>query len=243
MGLGNIGLPGLLLIAIVVLVLFGRGKISSLMGEVGKGITSFKRGISEGEEDLKRVDEVRSADLPEHTDQGTHPKTDLQSRQGPGVSTPMFDLGWSELLVIGIVALIVVGPKDLPVLFRRVGQFVGKAKGMAREFSNAMNEAADESGMREMSSSINKSLKAATNPVGTAMDGVKSAASALTDIDPESETGKLAAKKAEDTKKIQAATARAAAERKAREAAEALKKAEEAEAALNPATPETKSDT
>jgi len=52
MGLGNIGLPGLLLIAIVVLVLFGRGKISSLMGEVGKGITSFKKGINEGEKEL-----------------------------------------------------------------------------------------------------------------------------------------------------------------------------------------------
>ena len=43
----------------------------------------------------------------------------------------MFDLGWTELLVIGVVALIVVGPKELPVLFRKVGQFVGKAKGMA----------------------------------------------------------------------------------------------------------------
>jgi sec-independent protein translocase protein TatA len=52
MGLGNIGLPGLLLIAVVVLVLFGRGKISSLMGEVGKGITSFKKGINEGEKEL-----------------------------------------------------------------------------------------------------------------------------------------------------------------------------------------------
>ncbi len=41
--LNNIGLPGLLLIAVVVLVLFGRGKISSLMGEVGKGITAFKK--------------------------------------------------------------------------------------------------------------------------------------------------------------------------------------------------------
>jgi sec-independent protein translocase protein TatA len=51
--LNNIGLPGLLLIAVVVLVLFGRGKISSLMGEVGKGITSFKKGISEGEDDVK----------------------------------------------------------------------------------------------------------------------------------------------------------------------------------------------
>ena len=53
MGLNNIGFGGLLLIAVVVLVLFGRGKISSLMGEVGKGITSFKRGINEGKEELE----------------------------------------------------------------------------------------------------------------------------------------------------------------------------------------------
>jgi len=51
--LNNIGLPGLLLIAVVVLVLFGRGKISSLMGEVGKGITSFKKGINEGTKELE----------------------------------------------------------------------------------------------------------------------------------------------------------------------------------------------
>ena len=50
--LNNIGLPGLLLIAVVVLVLFGRGKISSLMGEVGKGITSFKKGVAEGTKEL-----------------------------------------------------------------------------------------------------------------------------------------------------------------------------------------------
>lgn len=52
--LNNIGLPGLLLIAVVVLVLFGRGKISSLMGEVGKGITSFKKGINEGQAELEK---------------------------------------------------------------------------------------------------------------------------------------------------------------------------------------------
>ncbi len=51
--LNNIGLPGLLLIAVVVLVLFGRGKISSLMGEVGKGITSFKKGIAEGNKEIE----------------------------------------------------------------------------------------------------------------------------------------------------------------------------------------------
>ena len=59
MGLGNIGLPGLLLIAIVVLVLFGRGKISSLMGEVGKGITAFKKGVKDSEEDPAAIDAAK----------------------------------------------------------------------------------------------------------------------------------------------------------------------------------------
>lgn len=51
--LNNIGLPGLLLIAVVVLVLFGRGKVSSLMGEVGKGITAFKRGVNDGTKEFE----------------------------------------------------------------------------------------------------------------------------------------------------------------------------------------------
>ena len=52
----NIGLPGILLIAVVVLVLFGRGKISSMMGEVGKGITSFRKGMAEGKEEMDVAD-------------------------------------------------------------------------------------------------------------------------------------------------------------------------------------------
>ena len=51
--LNNIGLPGLLLIAVVVLVLFGRGKVSSLMGEVGKGITAFKKGVNDGTAEIE----------------------------------------------------------------------------------------------------------------------------------------------------------------------------------------------
>jgi sec-independent protein translocase protein TatB len=132
----------------------------------------------------------------------------------------MFDMGWSELLVVGVVALIVVGPKDLPVLFRKVGQFVGKAKGMAREFSTAMNDAADDTGMREISSGLNKSL---------------------TDINPDSETGKLAAKRAEDSKKVQAVRDRTIAERKQREAKEALAAADaEVSKLAKPAAPAAK---
>ncbi|SDX99797.1 sec-independent protein translocase protein TatA [Citreimonas salinaria] len=59
--LNNIGLPGLLLIAVVVLVLFGRGKISSLMGEVGKGITAFKKGVSEGGKEIEDDRDAESA--------------------------------------------------------------------------------------------------------------------------------------------------------------------------------------
>ena len=63
--LNNIGLPGLLLIAVVVLVLFGRGKISSLMGEVGKGITSFKRGVDEGKQEIEEQVEAARDITPE----------------------------------------------------------------------------------------------------------------------------------------------------------------------------------
>ena len=63
--LNNIGLPGLLLLAVVVLVLFGRGKISSLMGEVGKGITSFKKGVSEGKAELEDTAEAAKDVTPE----------------------------------------------------------------------------------------------------------------------------------------------------------------------------------
>ncbi len=66
--LNNIGLPGLLLIAVVVLVLFGRGKISSLMGEVGKGITSFKKGVSDGKEEIEKAAAEEALDVTPETE-------------------------------------------------------------------------------------------------------------------------------------------------------------------------------
>ncbi|MGP9789990.1 twin-arginine translocase TatA/TatE family subunit [Roseinatronobacter sp. NSM] len=61
--LNNIGPAGFIIIAVVVLVLFGRGKVSALMGEVGKGITSFKKGLKDGSEELddKSGDTARTA--------------------------------------------------------------------------------------------------------------------------------------------------------------------------------------
>ena len=145
----------------------------------------------------------------------------------------MFDLGMTELLVIGIVALIVVGPKDLPMLFRSVGRFVGKAKGMAREFSRAMDQAADESGMKEVS----QSLKAATNPTQFGMDKVKEATDSFTKWEPDAE-GTLSDERADAARKIHDATAKKALERQEAAAAEAAAEAEAAKQA--DADPDTK---
>jgi sec-independent protein translocase protein TatB len=81
----------------------------------------------------------------------------------------MLDIGWGELFLIGIVALIVVGPKDLPGLFRTVGQFTGKARGMAREFQRSLEQAANETGVGEM----NKSLRALDQSLNAATDSAR----------------------------------------------------------------------
>jgi len=61
--IGNIGPMGLILVAVVVLVLFGRGKVSSLMGEVGKGISSFKKGVNEGKAELEQAAAEEAVDV------------------------------------------------------------------------------------------------------------------------------------------------------------------------------------
>ncbi|WP_293447934.1 Sec-independent protein translocase protein TatB [Planktotalea sp.] len=129
----------------------------------------------------------------------------------------MLDLGWTELLVIGVVALIVIGPKDLPMLFRKVGQYVGKAKGMAREFSRAMDQAADESGMKEATSSF----KDMTSSKNMGLDGWDEATKDLKNWDPETEIGKMAAERAEASKKIHEVSTKKAEERLAAQAARA----------------------
>lgn len=148
----------------------------------------------------------------------------------------MFDLGFMEMLVIGVVALIVVGPKDLPGLFRSAGKFIGKAKGMAREFSSAMNAAADEAGVNE----INKTIKAATNPQKFGVDKLREATkidtpkTGATTSPAETETNPLRAEMTDErkatAKKMSDAMAKAADERIAGEKAAAAK-AEKAEAA------------
>jgi sec-independent protein translocase protein TatB len=62
----------------------------------------------------------------------------------------MFEIGWSELLVIAIVAIVVIGPKDLPRAMRVVGQWTGRMKRMAREFQGQFNEALREAELADV---------------------------------------------------------------------------------------------
>ena len=140
----------------------------------------------------------------------------------------MPDIGMMELLVIGVVALIVVGPKDLPKMFRRLGQITGRVRGMAREFSQAMNDAADEAGMSDLKRDLNTASKF-TNPKKMAKDLV---GDALDDIDPD--------KYDEDSEAQAMAAKRKAAQDEARRKARAIRAQREAEASAEPAeTPDT----
>ena len=66
----------------------------------------------------------------------------------------MFDIGWSELVVIGVVALIVIGPKELPGVLRTIGQWMGKVRRMAAEFQGQFNEAMREAEMADLKKSF-----------------------------------------------------------------------------------------
>jgi sec-independent protein translocase protein TatB len=75
----------------------------------------------------------------------------------------MFDIGWSELVVIGIVALVVIGPKELPTVLRTVGQWMTKVRRMASEFQGQFQEAMREAEMDELKKNVDSLTQATTN--------------------------------------------------------------------------------
>ena len=99
----------------------------------------------------------------------------------------MLDIGWSELLILGALALIVVGPKELPRLMRTVGQWVNRARTMARDFQRGMEDVAREADIEELAEARKmmddvRSIKTETqkglaNPGSWAKDAVAEAVS------------------------------------------------------------------
>src|ERR1700687_512820 len=78
----------------------------------------------------------------------------------------MFDVGWSELLLIGVVALIAIGPKELPGALRALGQWTGKIRRMASEFQDQFREAMREAEMAD----IKKDIDEATGKIHSGLD-------------------------------------------------------------------------
>jgi len=78
----------------------------------------------------------------------------------------MFDIGWSELVLIGVVALVAIGPKELPGVLRTVGQWMGKARKMAAEFQGQFQEAMREAEMADLKKSFDEVKEAASGFAG-----------------------------------------------------------------------------
>jgi sec-independent protein translocase protein TatB len=68
----------------------------------------------------------------------------------------MFDIGWTELLVIAVVAIVVIGPKDLPRAMRTVGQWTTRVKRMAGDFQRQFNEAVREAELEDVRKEVSK---------------------------------------------------------------------------------------
>ena len=86
----------------------------------------------------------------------------------------MFDIGWGELLLIGIVALIAIGPKELPGALRTLGQWMGKIRRMAADFQNQFNEAMREAEMADLKRQV-ETLTSGFDPIGMVRKEVEAA--------------------------------------------------------------------
>ncbi len=105
----------------------------------------------------------------------------------------MMGIGWTEMLVIGVVALIVIGPKDLPVVMARVGKFVGQIQRMGREFQREINKTTGLDEVRNLRNSITDPLKKTADEIrkefnAIGKDGKQSPTGALKPTDPKVES-------------------------------------------------------
>ena len=152
----------------------------------------------------------------------------------------MFDIGWQEIIILMLIALIVVGPKDLPRVVKTAGQWMGKARGYARDFQRTIEEAADATEIDAVKKEIdeaNRELTTARRDVAEGTDSMNKMFSE--DVGASSET---AAAKANGGAAPEAEAAAADGDRSAAPAPAADGEAAAPEAAPAPAAADTQGD-
>lgn len=105
----------------------------------------------------------------------------------------MLGLGWTEMLVIGVIALIFIGPKDLPVVMGRIGKVIGQVQRMGREFQREINRTTGLDEVRNLRTSITSPLKKTADEIrkdfnSMGKDGKESPSGALKPTDPKQES-------------------------------------------------------
>jgi sec-independent protein translocase protein TatB len=96
----------------------------------------------------------------------------------------MFDIGWSELVVIGVVALIAIGPKELPGVLRSLGHWMGKVRRMASEFQDQFREAMREAEVADLKRQFDETTAKATSAFNNPLEAAQKEVEAAFDTEP-----------------------------------------------------------
>ena len=161
--MGGFSLWHILIFAIILLLLFGGNRFSAMMGDVAKGLKSFKRAwptrTSAGRAPRRAAPAAAAAAAADrrHARAAPPPIRRRRRRRRPTTSAPlsrrrppMFGVDSSELLVVAVVALLFIGPKELPRAMLTVGRWVGRVRGMARHFTSGVENVIREAELEEM---------------------------------------------------------------------------------------------
>ena len=145
----SIGFWQIAIVVVLVVLLFGRGKISSLMGDVAKGIKSFKKGMS---------------DNPDQSTSTTSSKeTSNKDQNSENKQYTMPQIGWFEILIVVVLAILIIGPKDFPVMLKKMGGWIGSIKRyfneIQKDVTDMKNTVEDEISIENKYSNKNKDKK------------------------------------------------------------------------------------
>ena len=151
----SIGFWQIAIVVVLVVLLFGRGKISGLMGDVAKGIKSFRKGMKDPEQDQS---ETISSQETSKTESTSNEDPNSEKKQ-----SIMPQIGWFEIIIIFILFIIIIGPKEFPVILKKMGRWIGSIKKYFNEIQSDVadihNTVEDEISIEKKYSNINKDKK------------------------------------------------------------------------------------